>query len=151
MSQENVEIVGRYFRGLVRGVNEYWDNPRSYAAALTSDELDANSREVLAHMHPDVCWKNAAGEIYEGKLACLRGFDALMQASQSYSVVLDEIVDLGGDHVLSVVRAEARGRIFGAPVQAAVFSVLTLRDGLIVEHEEYTTRGEALKAVGLEE
>jgi ketosteroid isomerase-like protein len=151
VSKENVEIVGGYFGGLVRGVNEYWDHPRSYAEALTRDELDANSREVLAHMHPDIRWKNAGGEIYEGRLACLQGFDGLMQASRSYSVALEEVLDLGGDHVLSVVHAEARGRSSGVPGQAYVFCVLTLRDGLIVEHDEYTTRTEALKAVGLSE
>ena len=95
MSQENVEVVGRYFGGLVRGVNEPWDNPRSYAAALTTDELDANSREVLAHMHRDMRWTNAIGDIYEGRLACLQGFDDLMQASQSYSVMLEEVVARG--------------------------------------------------------
>ena len=151
MSAENVEVVGRYFAGLVRGINEYWDYPRSYAEAFKRDELDANGREVLAHMHPDIRWKNAGGEIYDGRLACLGGFDGLMQASQSYSVALEEVVDLGGDRVLSVVHAEARGRSSGVPGQAYIFCVLTLRDGLIFDHDEYTTRAEALKAVGLAE
>jgi hypothetical protein len=67
--------------------------------AIEAEELDADSLAVLENMDENVRWTNAMGDRYEGKLACARGVDELLQASQAYSVELEEIVDLGGDHV----------------------------------------------------
>ena len=148
MSRENVEIVRRYFDSLVRELDRYWENPRSFAAAAAAGELDPDEREVFDRLHPDVRWTNVMGEIYEGKLACAGGVDHLLQASQEYAVRVDEVSDLGGDHVLVVVHSEMTGQSSGAPAAVSLFTVVTLRGGLVFRTEEYLSREEALEAVG---
>jgi hypothetical protein len=66
-------------------------------------------------------------------------------------VRVEEVTDLGGDHVLVVVRSEMRGQSSGASAAVSLFTVVTLREGLVFRSEEYLGREEALKAVGLAE
>jgi ketosteroid isomerase-like protein len=151
MSQQNVEIVTRYFGAATRRVATYWENPRPIADALEANDLDADSREVLDQMHPDMRWKNALGIVFEGKAECARGVDELLEASQTYVVTVDEVIDLGKDHVLAVLGVGMKGKGSGAEATASIFSVLRLRDALIAQADEYLSRAEALKAVGLAE
>ena len=58
------------------------------------------------------------------------------------------VSDLGGDHVLVVVRSEMTGQSSGAPAAVSLFTVVTLRGGLVFRTEEYLSREEALEAVG---
>lgn len=56
-----------------------------------------------------------------------------------------------GDHVLVLGGCAVRGRGSGARSDNPMAWVLTLRDGKVVRHRGYTTREEALDAVGLSE
>ena len=151
MSQENVELVGDHFGAMTRVLNRYWERPRSFAAAVEADELDADERKVLDGLHPDMRWTNVLGIVYEGKVACARGVDELLEAAQAYSVRLDEVVGLDRDRVLTIVRSAMRGESSGAPGTVLLFTVVTVRDGLIARAQEYLSRDEALQAVGLKE
>jgi ketosteroid isomerase-like protein len=53
--------------------------------------------------------------------------------------------------VLAVFGLSLEGRSSGVQVNAAVFAVVTLQDGLIARLDEYTDRREALEAAGMEE
>ena len=150
MSQENVEIVTRHFGALIRELDRYWENPRSFAAAAANGELDPDQHEVYDRLHPEVRWTQLGGEIYEGRIAVARGVDDLFQASREYAVRVDEVTDLGGDQVLVVVRSEMRGKSSGAPATVLLFTVVVLREGLLLRFDEYLSREPALKAVGLE-
>lgn len=151
MSHENVEIVRQHFAAIIRELDRYWENPRSIAADLESGELGPDRRAILDRLHPDMRWTNVIGEIHDGKLACARGVDTLLQAAQEYRVCLDEVTDLGDDRVLVVVESRMKGEISGATGAVRLFTVQTLRDGLIIQGDEFLSRADALKAVGLEE
>jgi ketosteroid isomerase-like protein len=151
MSQENVEIVSRYFDLATKRIDAYWQNPRPIADAMQAGELDAESNEMLSYMHADVRWTNALGIVFQGQLDCARGVDQLLEASQTYSVAIEEVIDLGGDHVLAVLRVGLRGKTSGASASQSLFSVNTLQEGLIVRADEYLDRAQALQAVGLAE
>jgi ketosteroid isomerase-like protein len=151
MSQENVEIVRRYFDLAVKRLDGYWESPRPIADAMDAGELDPESREMLGYMHPDMRWTNALGIVFQGQPDCVRGVDQLLEASQSYQVAVEEVTDLGDDHVLAVLRVGMRGKASGASVSQTLFSLNRLRRGLIVRADEYLDRSEALKAVGLAE
>jgi ketosteroid isomerase-like protein len=151
MSQENVEIATRHFGTIVRVLTTYWKNPRSVSAAAESGQLDPDRRDVFDRLHPDVRWTNVIGEVYEGKLGCATGVDELLRASQDYAVRLDEVTDLDHDHVLVVVRSEGKGQSSGAAGAVTLFTLVTMRNGLIAQVDEYLSRAEALKAVGLEQ
>jgi hypothetical protein len=150
VSRENVEIVDRYHRQLVANVEAHWEKPRSYAAELERGESDPGSRSILEMMHPDIRWISVAGEISEGKLGCARYADELLGASQSYSLTLCTVTDLGGDQVLTEHVVQMRGVSSGVEGRIEVFTVYTLRDGLIAEVVEYISRAEALRAEGPE-
>jgi ketosteroid isomerase-like protein len=68
----------------------------------------------------------------------------------TYRVTVDETIE-AGDRVVVLIRAFAT--IAGSPTEVVVnaATVYTVRDAQIVRIEFYDTRGEALKAVGLEE
>jgi ketosteroid isomerase-like protein len=151
MSRENVEVVQRYFGALIRRLASYWEDPRSISQALKTGDLDRDSREALALTHPDQRWKNALGVVYQGHAECAKGVDELLEASQHYAMSLQEVTDLGGDRVLAALGVSLKGKSSGAVGDISIFSVLTVRDGLIVEADEYLSHTEALKAVGLEE
>jgi hypothetical protein len=57
MSQENVEIARRFFAAVKRSFETYWQNPRSFAAALEAEELWPEAREVFKFVHPDAEWQ----------------------------------------------------------------------------------------------
>jgi ketosteroid isomerase-like protein len=73
-----------------------------------------------------------------------RGWDELLEAAANYSLKLLEVTDLDNDRVLAVFGPSLEGRSSGIHVNAAVFGVVTLQDGLITRLDEYTDRREAL-------
>jgi hypothetical protein len=151
MSQENIEIVRTHFDAIVREVDRYWDDPRPFVEAVETGKLRPDGQQILDRLHPAVRWTNVIGEVREGKLACARGVDELLKAAQSYSVRVEEITDLDDDRVLVVIESTMRGESSGASGAVRLFTVETIRAGLIVQTDEYLSRTDALKAVGLEE
>jgi ketosteroid isomerase-like protein len=151
MSQENVEITRQHFAALIRELDRYWENPHSFAADFESGELGPDGQPILDRLHPDVRWTNVFGEIHEGKLGCARGVDSILQAAQAYSVRLEEVTDLDDHRVLVVVQSAIKGETSGATGAVRLFTVQTLRDGLLIQGDEFLSRAEALEAVGLAE
>ena len=56
-----------------------------------------------------------------------------------------------GDHVLVTTRFVAQGRGSGAPVEAVIYNVWTVRRGKAVRVRGFGSRSEALEAAGHEE
>src|SRR6266446_951286 len=110
MSQRNLEIVRRYFDAAMKRLATYWEAPRSIVVAMEANQLDPESLGMLAAMHEDIRWTNAMGDLRQGKSSCAKGIDELLQASRSYSMTLEEVADLGGDHVLAVLSVAMKGR-----------------------------------------
>jgi ketosteroid isomerase-like protein len=146
MSQENVEVVSRYFRQAALNLAAHRQEPRSYAAELERDESDPGAKALLDLFHPDITWTNPLGESFEGKLGCARWADELLNASQAYSVRAPEVDDLGGDQVLTEHRVEMTGAKSGADTTMVVFTLFTVRGGLITQMVEYFSREEAVGA-----
>ena len=62
----------------------------------------------------------------------------------------DELIDMG-DRVVSVVTSRSRGRTSGVEVESHHAAIWTVRDGRIIRVVWFSTRDEALAAVGLSE
>jgi len=73
-----------------------------------------------------------------------------LQPWETYRQDIDEVIDCG-DRVLLLVTHYGRMKESNAQVKLAGASLWTVRDGTLVRMESYADRGEALKAVGLEE
>jgi ketosteroid isomerase-like protein len=59
-----------------------------------------------------------------------------------------EVLDLGSDRYLVMMRYGQRGKRSGADVERKVALVYTMRDGLVARVDMFAERAEALEAVG---
>ena len=62
-----------------------------------------------------------------------------------------EVLDVGGDRYVVVVRYGQRGKRSGSDVEQGLACVYTLRDGLVARLDLYPSRDAALAAAGLAE
>jgi hypothetical protein len=155
MSQENVEVVRRFYEAGQRSFDAYWENPRSGAAALDAGDLDPETEAVLAFLHPAVEY-NAVPSALEGGTArghrgWLTSWDAFLGACEAFGSTINELTDLGGGEVFVAGQITAKWKGSGMTLTEPRFLVLTLRDGLIVRVNAYRDREEALEAAGLGE
>ena len=91
------------------------------------------------------------GLSFKGRLDFANGVDHLLGAASAYSIAVKEVTDLGGDQVLAVIQATMKGKGSEVEVSQTVFSLITLRERLIVRAEESLDRAEALEAAGMSE
>jgi ketosteroid isomerase-like protein len=130
VSQENVEIVRRAWEAYMRHDNEA-------ALAFYDPEAELN--------HP------LDGSVYRG-LGGVRAFFRDWHAawSELLSNDVEEWID-AGDDVIAAMHIRARGRSSGVTVERREWDVWTLRNGKLWRLRIYTSRAEALEAVGLTE
>jgi ketosteroid isomerase-like protein len=147
MSQENVEIVRRFMEAIERAFDAYWKNPRSIAAAIKAHDLWPQWEEVFGYLHPQIEWQTVfLAETHRGLLEAAAVWDDFLTWAEDYRPSLDELVDLGGEHVFAVVALVGTGKNSGTRMEARFFDAFTVREGLIVRIEEYTDRNQALEA-----
>jgi ketosteroid isomerase-like protein len=155
MSGENVELVRRAQEAGQRSLDAYWRDPRSGVAALEAGDLPPETEAFLAFLHPEVEY-NAVPAALEGGTArghvgWLRSWDAFLSQMDDGSVEVKEVADLGGDQVLAVSELTAKWKGSGMELSEPRFTVITVRDRLIVRINAYRDREEALEAAGLSE
>jgi ketosteroid isomerase-like protein len=149
MSRENVEIVRHYFEASARFAEAYWKKPYSLAAAQAG-ELTPEGEEMQSYVHPEIEWTPAfSTQTYRGYLGTAKAWDEFLEAAESYTLKVKELIDLGGDRVIAVVDGAIKGKGSGVEVSANLCTLLTLRDGLILRAHDYLDLQDALEAVGL--
>ncbi len=129
MSQENVEVVRRFYEAISR---------RDHAGAL-------------ACLAPDVIY----GVLQEGPANGPDAVKAMWDRWESEweeggTTVPEEFIG-AGDRIVVAVHETGRARGSGIEVDARVFNVFTFRDGKVVRKVELTKRSDALEAAGLSE
>lgn len=72
-----------------------------------------------------------------------------LEAWESYYVELEEIIDAGGDEVVSLVRVRAQTTRDAVAVEHESASVWSVREGRIARVRFYLEREQALEAAGL--
>jgi ketosteroid isomerase-like protein len=133
MSQENVEIVRRFFDAWnandVVAARELFDPEVviDRSRSIGSDARVYRGRDEAEHLWRD--W-HATWEVWRSDIA--------------------EYID-AGDDVVVLGRGVGRGRDGGVPVEANISQVFTVHRGRIVRGCLFQTRTEALEAVGLSE
>jgi ketosteroid isomerase-like protein len=152
MSQENVELVRRFFEAIGRAFDSYWKDPRSIAAALEAHDLWPEWERVFECVHPQIEWQTTfLGQTYRGHLEAARAWDDFLTWAEDYRPSLEDVTDLGGDFVFAVVGLVGKGKNSGMRMDARFFDLITVRKSLIVRIEEYTAQTDALEAAGLSE
>jgi uncharacterized protein len=136
VSRENVEVVRRVYEAAAG---------RDSAAVLDlydpEIELDSTRLDIVG----------AAGAVHRGHDGMRKFFREWHEAWESIEYDFDELIDAGGDQVVSVVTRRGRGRASGAEVELHVALLWTLRDGKVVRVRWFPTREQALQAAGLTE
>jgi ketosteroid isomerase-like protein len=151
MSQSNLEVVQGFFKA-VDQLLQAWRPEGSRVDAMKAGDIPPEAGEALGFMKPDAAWNPVfSGETYRGPLEMAEGWDELLDAAENYTLELLDVAELDDDRVLGVFGPSLEGRSSGIHVNAAVFAVVTLEDGLIAQLDEYTDRREALEAAGIKE
>ena len=134
MSRESVEVVRGGFQAFADGgldaMAEFWD--------------------------PDIDWRAAEGAIDDvgemhGAVAVRRYIQDWIDTFDDFSVVVEELRDVGDDRVLAIQRATGRAKLSGVELDLRFAAVNTVRDGKVVRVREYLSVEDALEVVGLRE
>jgi ketosteroid isomerase-like protein len=142
MSQENVELV----LGLYEAVD--------YVPLVRDDNRWAGQAEALApFVHADFeCFMYAFGS--EKRYAGLDGLRAFLldwtAPWATYRMEIEKAIDLG-ERVLLLNRDRGLREGSTQEVAGRIAALFTVRDGKVARLDAYTTRAEALEAVGLSE
>jgi uncharacterized protein len=132
MSQENMEIVRRFF-----------------------DAFERRDREgVAALLHPQVEWHTMGApllgaEAMHGRDEALRFMFEQIGEGMDFRATLEELRELPSGQVLSVAHYEGRGVASGAPFGMTAAAIYRFEANQILFFQDFTTRDEALEAVGL--
>src|SRR5215218_2321086 len=134
MSQENVEVVGAAYEAFAeRGVDGFLE--------YLTEDVDHRAIEGA----PD-----DRGPMH-GKDALRAYVQDWLDTFDNLSTETIELVDVGEDKVVAVLRVSGRAKLSGVETDLTYAVVYTIRDGKIADGREYATRDEALEAAGLEE
>src|SRR5215210_6254363 len=130
MSQENVEIVRRLF--------------------------DAQGTpEFLELLDPHVVWLNYASapqnKPYVGHEGLLKWYADFRAHIGDFRFEVIELIDAGGDQVVTVHRVTATGTTSGVPVEQVAGSLITLVNRKVVRVQGFESPAQALEAAGLSE
>jgi ketosteroid isomerase-like protein len=139
MSQENVEIVRRAYQAF----NRWGVHPGG-----------ARSTEVPPLLHPEVEFHTYANVpepgVYCGREAMMEYHERVFEHFESVRIELEELLP-AGDSVVVVTRQHTVPKGSKEEIVQHVVDVWTIRDGLLAERKPFSTRAEALAAVGLSE
>jgi ketosteroid isomerase-like protein len=140
MSEENVEVVRKTYELF----NDWGVDPRP-----------GGQPELLPLLlHPEVAFHTYAGApeagVYRGRDAVVEYHERVFGQFESVRIELEELLP-AGDRVVVISRQHTVPRGSEAEIVQQVIDIWTIRDGLLVERNPFSTRTEALEAAGLRE
>ncbi len=144
MSQENVEIVRRYFELVDRMLGQYWTKP------VPLNEYP-ETEQAFKDVDADAEWKPPHMEAVRGKDAWLAAVSDWLDAADHWRIHIEDVSDLGGEQILVESRNAIRGKGSGVEIDQAISTVVTVRQGKIEAIRDFTDRPTALEAAGLSE
>jgi ketosteroid isomerase-like protein len=134
MSQENVEIVRRFY--------ECWTN-RDFDGVLESSDP-----EILFD------WSESRSPytgVYAGHEGVMEFRTELEEAFDDFSVEAVDVIDLDSERLITVTAVRGRGRESGILLEAGGAMLWRLRDGRILSGKLFQNKSAALEALGLSE
>jgi len=153
MSEENVEIVRRFFDATERAMSSYWQDrdPRSITEAYGADDLTAEGEEALSFFDPGIVWKAGGFGTFRGIKEMLSAWDDIFEIADGYRTSVRELREGEGDLVYGVIDRAITAKGSGIEATVPVFVAIRLKNGRLAQVEEYMDRHDALEAAGLSE
>ena len=120
---------------------------RRYLTAYDSGGIDA----WATFWHPAISWRAMEGAIDDvgvmhGPAAIRRYYSQWEETFDEIRTEPDDVIDVGGDRVIAVVRSIGRMKGSEAKLEIRYAVVFSIRDGKIAMGREFASREEALKA-----
>lgn len=108
----------------------------------------------LDMLHPEIEWQTyivpgPGGATYRGHDGVRELWSEAQRIFGGFKNIPEEVYE-AGDRVVVFVRVEGVGAKSGAPVEARIAHVQTIRDGKVIRVESFEDRDEALRAAGIE-
>jgi ketosteroid isomerase-like protein len=88
--------------------------------------------------------------VHRGHEGYLRVWETMLEAYGDTKLEYEEVIDFG-DRLLAAGRLTGHATFSGIPMDDPVFSVFTLRRGLVIRQDDFADRDQALEAAGLSE
>ncbi len=111
--------------------------------------------EVLASLDPNVVWMEAEGNAYadgnpyKGPDAVLKGiFTRIGDEYESFSLENIELHEMANDKVLATLRYNGKLKANGATIDAQAAHLWTLRDGKVIDFQQYVDTKQLADAMG---
>ena len=140
MPEANLDLVREMYAAWFRMGRTMFDDP---------GELGLLDPDIELHPDPEADWVGI-NDRYRGRAGVARYMAAVYEAFEDYRPEVEELIEVGGDKVLTLAIEHGRGRGSGAEVQAnKTAHVWTIRDGLAVRLDLYLERSRALETLGL--
>jgi uncharacterized protein len=107
----------------------------------------------LAGLHPEIVWHTyivpgPGGGTYRGHDGVRELWADARRIFGEFRNIPEELFERG-DRVVAFVRVVGVGRESGAPVEARIAHVQTIKDGKVICVESFEDRDEALRAAGI--
>jgi ketosteroid isomerase-like protein len=147
MSEENVEVVRRAFEAWNANVRQAGDLSREALAEIALGIFDPRVELEWpdGRFMPDL-------PAYVHGIPAVAGFwEQMFGAYDDLRLTLLECTEAPDDRVFTLTRQSGRGRESGVPIEAHLFQVLTIQEGVISRLQIFRHRADALEAAGLSE
>jgi ketosteroid isomerase-like protein len=144
MSQENVEVVRRWYASLedLRDANPD-DDPKRIDEAFR-DYLDGQFELRMPPDYPE------GEQVFHGRDGYAQAVAMFRDAWAEFRLEPERFLD-AGDRVVVFVRVVAKGGASGVPIEIETGHVWTVRSGQAASVQLYRDRSEVLEAAGLSE
>ncbi len=119
---------------------------REIVGALNQGDLDA----MLARMDPSFEWRplenSPVARVHRGHDQVRHYVEDWLATFESLRLELEELTE-AGEHVVAVVLGHGRGRVSELALESRFCQLWTIREGLALRMEEYSTREAAFAAL----
>jgi ketosteroid isomerase-like protein len=147
MSEKNLEVVRRCFELIGEGALR--DDPGLAFDEALREGLIAADLEWNVGVRGGVGIAGVQDGVgREGWIEFLRGWS---EDFDQFTIDAEELIDVGDDRVVAIVRNGGIGRTSGAPVEGRFGAVYTLKAGRITRGDVFLKPSDAFRAAGLSE
>ena len=128
--ESNAEIVRRGYEAFNRG------------------DLDSVLELLDPEVRVDVLPESPMAETFHGRPGVLKMASENAEMFERYSAHPEDVIELGEDHIVVLIRSAARGRLSGVEVEGRLAHLWTLRDRKAIRFQSFRTEAEARRAAG---
>ena len=110
--------------------------------------------DLFAFFHPEIVWdmthfRDWPDATYRGDEGVRRFLDEWLEVWDEYEVGVAEILAAPDGRIVSLAWQRGKGRRSELPMEMEWAQITTMRDGKIIQMDNYDRRSQALEAAGL--